>query len=219
MMFYLGIVPSSSLLDALHQARAQQRTGVPLAPLRDHVLEQLQHELPHAFLSQCAEQLPSHHKAEPLVKLCHYIQLNLQQLFHALEYEDQQHNAKACIQFWAKSLFKDLHGQTRIGIHLDPRLATNLLHYFKHMQLGHSIDAAALTECYKQCADALLKHFLHDFLLCLDLNMQNAKHAELGRRRLMIAIHEALDRVVPCLNRQQLKVMAYYYQDLLHGQS
>ncbi|MCY1452987.1 hypothetical protein D9M71_699530 [compost metagenome] len=121
---------------------------------------------------------------------------------------------KQSVEFSEKSLFKDPQGQYKVGVNLDAGLVTNLKHNFAELEAGNDINKAALAELYKQFGDAMIKHFMSDFNKTLDLGMIKRKAADIGAAAVTKAVHIAIDKLIPSLNRTELKAMAEYHDGL-----
>ena len=121
---------------------------------------------------------------------------------------------KQSVEFSEKSLFKDPQGQYKVGVALDAGLVTNLsiiLPSFKRVMI---LIKAALAELYKQFGDAMVRHFMSDFNKTLDLGMIKRKAADIGAAAVTKAVHIAIDKLIPSLNRTELKAMAEYHDGL-----
>ncbi len=90
---------------------------------------------------------------------------------------------------------------------------TNLKHNFAELQAGNDINKAALAELYKQFGDAMVRHFMSDFNKTLDLACKR-KAADIGAAAVTKAVHIAIDKLIPSLNRTELKAMAEYHDGL-----
>jgi hypothetical protein len=118
------------------------------------------------------------------------------------------------IAFSEQSLFKDPQGQWRLGQSLDDSLVTTLKHQFAQIQAGEKINLHALAESYKMFAEATVRHYMHDFNHTLDLGMIKRKASDLGCAAVIKAVHIAIDKIIPHLNKHELKALAEYHNGL-----
>lgn len=212
---FFGFVPSSALLTQLQKGSAHKTSAEPLYVMRDQTAFLILDELLHTLLTELATRWSQSEKSEAALKLAAYIKATMTALYQQLLQAVPNQVAKTSIGFFKKTCFKADDAQYRVGIPLDPRLSTNLMHYFDEIRLGHSINPAALSECYKQFAEALVRHFLYDFHRSLALDMQHTKIADRHQSILIQSIHISIEKMISTLNRKELKVLAEYHGSLL----
>ena len=123
---------------------------------------------------------------------------------------------KQSIEFSERSLFKDPQGQYRVGTALDASLVTNLKNSFAQIQAGEQMDKKVLAEQYKQFAEATVRHFMTDFNKTLDLGMIKRKASDIGAAAVIKAVHIAIDKIIPSLNKIELKALAEYHDGLFY---
>ena len=94
---------------------------------------------------------------------------------------------------------------------------TNLKQSYAEIKAGNDINKAALTESYKQFAEATVRHFMSDFNKTLDLGMIKRKAADLGAAAVTKAVHIAVDKIIPNLNKAELRALSEYHDTLFHA--
>lgn len=82
-------------------------------------------------------------------------------------------------------------------------LVTNLKTTFAEIKAGNDINKAALTELYKQFAEATVRHFMTDFNKTPDLGMIKRKAADIGAAAVIKAVHIAADKIIPNLTKDE----------------
>lgn len=192
---------------------ANKNSSEPLYPLRDKIALQLNEEIIENVIYSVSTTFPASEKRY-CRKLAGYVKSTVAVLLKQLLSKAPNDVVKQSVEFSEKSLFKDPQGQYKVGVALDAGLVTNLKHNFAELQAGNDINKAALAELYKQFGDAMVRHFMSDFNKTLDLGMIKRKAADIGAAAVTKAVHIAIDKLIPSLNRTELKAMAEYHDGL-----
>ena len=174
-------------------------------------------EIIDAILTELVRRFPASDKRDTAEKLAGYIKSTVAVLLKQLMSKSSNDVVKQSIEFSEKSLFKDAEGNFRVGEHLDASLVTNLKQSYAEIKAGNDINKAALTESYKQFAEATVRHFMSDFNKTLDLGMIKRKAADLGAAAVTKAVHIAVDKIIPNLNKAELRALAEYHDTLFHA--
>ena len=211
-----GFIPSAELLTSIQTAQENKNSSEPLYPLRDKIALLINEEIIDAILTELVHHFPASDKRDTAEKLAGYIKSTVAVLLKQLMSKSPNDVVKQSIEFSEKSLFKDAEGNLRVGEHLDAGLVTNLKHSYAEIKAGNDVNKAALTESYKQFAEATVRHFMSDFNKTLDLGMIKRKAADLGSAAVTKAVHMAVDKIIPNLNKAELLALAEYHDTLFH---
>ena len=171
-------------------------------------------EIIHAILVELVHRFPASEKRVTAEKLAGYIKSTVAVLLKQLLGKSSNDVVKQSIEFSEQSLFKDPQGQYRVGTPLKAELVTNLKNNFAEIKSGNEINRAALSELYKQFAEAAVRHFMNDFNKTLDLGMIKRKASDLGSSAVIKAIHIAVDKLIPNLSKEELLALAEYHDTL-----
>jgi len=215
-MPFFGFIPSEELLTSIQTAQEKKNSSEPLYPLRDKTALLINEEIIDAILTELVRRFPASDKRDTAEKLAGYIKSTVAVLLKQLLSKAPNDVVKQSIEFSEKSLFKDAEGNFRVGEPLDASLVTNLKNSFAEIKAGNQVDKLALTELYKQFGEATVRHFMNDFNKTLDLGMIKRKAADIGSAAVIKAIHIAVDKLIPNLNKDELKVLAEYHDTLFH---
>lgn len=215
-MPFFGFIPSTALLENIHYGLAHKHSSEPLYLVRDKSALMINDEILDALLTELVQRFPQNEKSDTALKLAGYIKSTVAVLLKQLLSKAPNQDVKASIDFSAQSLFKTEDKQYRIGMTLDPRLYTNMNHYFQELKAGQKIDRIALSESYKQFAEAVVRHFMYDFNQTLALGMFKAKAADLGSSAVIKTVHITIDKMIPNLNSKELRALADYHSTLFH---
>ncbi|ENV56594.1 hypothetical protein [Acinetobacter soli] len=213
-MPFFGFTPSEALLKNIQTGIEKKNSSEPLYPLRDQVALQINDEIIDALLIELVRRFPESDKRETAEKLAGYVKSTVAVLLKQLLSKAPNDVVKQSIEFSERSLFKTTEGEYKVGESLDPGLVTNLKHSFAEIQAGNAVDKQALAELYKQFADATIRHFMIEFNKTLDLGMIKRKAADIGAAAVTKAVHIAIDKLIPNLNRLELKALAEYHDTL-----
>ncbi|MEB3753986.1 hypothetical protein [Acinetobacter sp. MD2(2019)] len=213
-MAFFGFIPSENLLQKVQTSIAQKNAKSPLYPLRDEIALHVNEEIIDAILTNVVRHFPPSEKKETAEKLASFVKSSVAVLLKQLLSKASNDVVQQSIAFSEQSLFQDPQGQLRMGETLDPRLVTNLKHYFQQIQSGERIDIHAFAENYKVFAEATVNHFMHDFHRTLDLGMIKRKAADIGCSAVIKAVHIAIDKVFVHLTKDELKVLAQHHDEL-----
>ncbi|MDV2468579.1 hypothetical protein QR674_06250 [Acinetobacter chinensis] len=215
-MPFFGFIPSEALLDNIQQGQQKKNSSEPLYPLRDQTALLINDEILDAILTSLVRRFPASDKRDTAEKLAGYIKSTVAVLLKQLLSKAPNDVVKQSIEFSERSLFKDAEGNFRVGETLDAGLVTNLKTTFAEIKAGNDINKAALTELYKQFAEATVRHFMTDFNKTLDLGMIKRKAADIGAAAVIKAVHIAADKIIPNLTKDELAVLAEYHDTLFH---
>ena len=216
-MPFFGFIPSAELLSSIQTAQGKKNSSEPLYPLRDKTALLINEEIIDAILTELVRRFPASDKRDTAEKLAGYIKSTVAVLLKQLMSKSSNDVVKQSIEFSEKSLFKDAEGNFRVGEHLDASLVTNLKQSYSEIKAGNDINKAALTESYKQFSEATVRHFMSDFNKTLDLGMIKRKAADLGAAAVTKAVHIAVDKIIPNLNKAELRALAEYHDTLFHA--
>ncbi len=215
-MPFFGFIPSAELLTSIQTAQEKKNSSEPLYPLRDKTALLINEEIIDSILTELVRRFPASDKRDTAEKLAGYVKSTVAVLLKQLLGKSSNDVVKQSIEFSEKSLFKDAAGNFRVGESLDSSLVTNLKNSFAEIKAGNEINKAALTESYKQFAEATVRHFMNDFNKTLDLGMIKRKAADLGSAAVIKAVHIAVEKIIPHLNKDELLVLAEYHDTLFH---
>ena len=216
-MPFFGFIPSTELLQTIQTAQQKKDSSEPLYPLRDKTALLINDEIIDAILTELVRRFPPSDKRDTAEKLAGYITSTVAVLLKQLLGKSSNDVVQASIQFSEKSLFKDAEGQFRVGEALDASLVTSLKYNYAEIKAGNEVDKAALTELYKQFAEATVRHFMNDFNKTLDLGMIKRKAADIGSAAVIKAVHIAANKIIPNLTKDELLALAEYHDTLFHA--
>ena len=215
-MPFFGFIPSAELLTSIQTGQEKKNSCEPLYPLRDKTALLINDEIIDGILTELIRRFPPSDKRDTAEKLAGYIKSTVAVLLKQLMGKSSNDVVKQSIEFSEKSLFKDAAGNFRVGETLDANLVTNLKNSYAEIKAGNDVNKAALAELYKQFADATVHHFMNDFNKTLDLGLIKRKAADFGSTAVIKAVHIAVDKIIPNLNKDELLVLAEYHDTLFH---
>ena len=215
-MPFFGFIPSAELLTSIQTTQEKKNSSEPLYPLRDKTALLINEEIIDSILTELVRRFPASDKRDTAEKLAGYIKSTVAVLLKQLMGKSSNDVVKQSIEFSEKSLFKDAQGNFRVGEHLDAGLVTNLKQSYAEIKAGNEVNKAALIESYKQFAEATVRHFMSDFNKTLDLGMIKRKAADIGSAAVIKAVHIAVDKIIPNLNKAELLALAEYHDTLFH---
>ncbi len=215
-MPFFGFIPSAELLTSIQTGQEKKNSSEPLYPLRDKTALLINDEIIDGILTELIRRFPPSDKRDTAEKLAGYIKSTVAVLLKQLMGKSSNDVVKQSIEFSEKSLFKDAAGNFRVGETLDANLVTNLKNSYAEIKAGNDVNKAALAELYKQFAEATVHHFMNDFNKTLDLGMIKRKAADFGSTAVIKAVHIAVDKIIPNLNKDELLVLAEYHDTLFH---
>jgi hypothetical protein len=215
-MPFFGFIPSAELLTSIQTGQEKKNSSEPLYPLRDKTALLINDEIIDGILTELIRRFPPSDKRDTAEKLAGYIKSTVAVLLKQLMGKSSNDIVKQSIEFSEKSLFKDAAGNFRVGETLDANLVTNLKNSYAEIKAGNDVNKAALAELYKQFADATVHHFMNDFNKTLDLGLIKRKAADFGSTAVIKAVHIAVDKIIPNLNKDELLVLAEYHDTLFH---
>ena len=215
-MPFFGFIPSAELLTSIQTGQEKKNSSEPLYPLRDKTALLINDEIIDGILTELIRRFPPSDKRDTAEKLAGYIKSTVAVLLKQLMGKSSNDVVKQSIEFSEKSLFKDAAGNFRVGETLDANLVTNLKNSYAEIKAGNDVNKAALAELYKQFADATVHHFMNDFNKTLNLGIIKRKAADFGSTAVIKAVHIAVDKIIPNLNKDELLVLAEYHDTLFH---
>ncbi len=213
-MPFFGFVPSEELLKNIQTGIEKKNSNEPLYPLRDQTALLINEEIIDTLLVELVRRFPESDKRDTAEKLAGYVKSTVAVLLKQLLSKADNNIVRASVEFSERSLFKDPQGQFRVGESLDANLITNLKNSFAEVASAGDTNRAVLSEQMKQFADATINHFMRDFNKTLDLGMIKRKGADIGAAAVGKAVHIAIDKLIPSLNKVEIKAVAEYYDTL-----
>ncbi|MBF7681991.1 hypothetical protein I2F27_01385 [Acinetobacter sp. B5B] len=212
-MAYFGFSPSNQLLERTQQF-ISKRNNVDLHQLRNDIALAINQEIIDTLVTQVVINFPASEKKETAAKLAHFIQSSVAVLLKQLLGKSDTESLKQSIAFSKQSLFKTTQNEDKIGHQLPQDIVINLKQHFDDLKLGKRVNTDLLTADYKLFADEVIRHFMHKFYQTLNLGMIKRKTADIGCITTTKAIHVAIDKIIPQLNKAELKVLAEQHDAL-----
>ncbi|MEG0344484.1 MAG: hypothetical protein RR633_20030 [Acinetobacter sp.] len=213
-MPFFGFVPSEELLRNIQTGIEKKNSNEPLYPLRDQTALLINDEIIDAILIELVRRFPPSDRRDTAEKLAGYVKSTVAVLLKQLLSKADNEVVRQSINFSENSLFKDPQGQPRVGANLNANLVTNMKHSFAEILENGDIDRGVLSEQYKQFADASINHFMREFNKTLDLGMIKRKASDIGAAAVTKAVHIAVDKLIPNLNKDEIKALAEYHSTL-----
>ena len=213
-MPFFGFVPSEELLKNIQTGIEKKNSNEPLYPLRDQTALLINDEILDAVLIELVRRFPASDKRDTAEKLAGYVKSTVAVLLKQLLSKADNDVVRQSIEFSERSLFKTPEGQIRVGVELSSSLVTNLKNSFAEIKENGDINRAVLSEQYKQFADATINHFMRDFNKTLDLGMIKRKASDIGAAAVTKAVHIAVDKLIPNLNKIEISAIAEYHDTL-----
>ncbi|MBJ8552732.1 hypothetical protein [Acinetobacter bereziniae] len=213
-MPFFGFVPSEELLKNIQTGIEKKNSNEPLYPLRDQTALLINEEIIDTLLIELVRRFPASDKRDTAEKLAGYVKSTVAVLLKQLLSKADNDVVRQSVDFSERSLFKDPQGQYRVGVNLDPNLVINLKNSFAEVQANGDVNRTVLAEQFKQFADATTNHFMRDFNKTLDLGMIKRKAADIGTAAVGKAVHIAIDKLIPNLNKDEIAAVAEYYDTL-----
>ena len=213
-MSYFGFIPSESLLKGIQTGIEKKKSNEPLYPLRDQTALAINEEIINAILVELVRRFPASDKRDTAEKLAGYVKSTVAVLLKQLLSKADNDVVRQSIEFSERSLFKTPAGHSVVGVELSSSLVTNLKNSFAEIKENGDINRAVLSEQYKQFADATINHFMRDFNKTLDLGMIKRKASDIGAAAVTKAVHIAVDKLIPNLNKIEISAIAEYHDTL-----
>ena len=213
-MPFFGFVPSEELLKNIQTGIEKKNSNEPLYPLRDQTALLINEEILNAVLIELVRRFPASDKRDTAEKLAGYVKSTVAVLLKQLLSKADNDVVRQSIEFSERSLFKTPEGQVRVGVELSASLVTNLKNSFAEIKENGDINRAVLSEQYKQFADTTINHFMRDFNKTLDLGMIKRKASDIGAAAVTKAVHIAVDKLIPSLNKVEIIAIAEYHDTL-----
>lgn len=213
-MAYFGFTPSPELLSKVQTLIAKKNSSEKLYEYRDEIALMINQEIIDALLGNVVKNFPPSDKKETAEKLARFIQSSVAVLLKQLLGKASNATVQQSITFSKKSLFQNHAKAYFIGETLDRPIVINLKQSFAALKAGEKVDLTLLAEDYKLFADETIRHFMHDFYQTLDLGMIKRKTADIGCTATTKAVRIAIDKIIPHLNKDELKVLAMHHDQL-----
>lgn len=215
---FFGFIPSPSLLSDIQQAQRSRDASEPMYPLRDKIALALNDELLDRVLSDGLQEFPPSDRKDTAEKLVGYVKSTVRALLGQLLSKTPNEKIVASLDFIEGSIYHDESGQLRVGAPLDSTLVAQMQSNFAAILAGENPSQIkpALTEQYKKFADMMVKHFMVDFNKTLDLGMIKRKAADVGAGVVTKAVHIAINKLIPNLTDEELKILAKHHSQLIH---
>ena len=213
---FFGFIPSPSLLSDIQQAQRSRDASEPLYPLRDKIAFALNDELLDRILSDGLKEFPPSDRKDTAEKLVGYVKSTVRALLGQLLGKTTNDKLAPSLDFIEASIYHDERGQLRVGAPLDSALVGQMQSNFAAILAGENPSKPALTEQYKKFADMMVKHFMVDFNKTLDLGMIKRKAADVGAGVVTKAVHIAINKLIPNLTDEELKILAKHHSQLIH---
>ena len=216
---FFGFIPSETLLTDIQYALDNRDSSDPLYPLRDKIALKMVDEILQNVMADLLHKFPASDKKETAEKLMGYVKATVNALLKTLLGKADNAQVQKSIDFLEQSLLTDAQGQQRIGTHLPADLVASLKEQFTALlnEGNHRELRLSLKEDYKKYADLMILHFLINFTKTLDLGMIKRKAADLAASGVTKAIHIAIDKLFPTLNKDELKVIAETHGEFFHS--
>lgn len=213
-MPFFGFVPSEELLRNIQTGIEKKNSNEPLYPLRDQTALLINDEIIDAILIELVRRFPPSDRRDTAEKLAGYVKSTVAVLLKQLLSKADNEVVRQSITFSESSLFRDPQDQLRVGAGLNANLVANMKHSFAEILENGDINRGVLSEQYKQFADAAINHFMREFNKTLDLGMIKRKAADIGAAAVTKAVHMAVDKLIPNLNKEEIKALAEYHSTL-----
>ena len=215
---FFGFIPSPSLLSDIQQAQRSRNASEPMYPLRDSIALAMNDELLDRVFSDGLKEFPPSDRKDTAEKLVGYVKSTVRALLNQLLSKTPNEKIVASLDFIEGSIFHDESAQLRVGAPLDSTLVAQMQSNFAAILAGEdqSKIKPVLTEQYKQFADLMVKHFMVDFNKTLDLGMIKRKAADVGAGVVSKAVHIAINKLIPNLTDEELKILAKHHSQLIH---
>lgn len=216
-MPFFGFLPTEKLFNNIQLGIQKKNAEELLYPIRDETALLINDEIINAILTEVIHRFPLSDKRETAEKLAGFIQSTVAVLLKQLLNKSPNEVVQRSIAFSETSLFTDHNGQVRIGVALSAQLVEQLKNNFAEILSGNDVNRTALSELYKQFADATIQHFMIEFNKTLDLGLIKRKAADLATSAVTKAVHIAIDRLIPHLSKEELHALAEYHDTLFYA--
>lgn len=213
---FFGFIPSETLLADMKHAQASRHSAEPLYPLRDKIALKMVDEILENIIAKLLHQFPASEKKDTAEKLMGYVKATVGTLLKTLLSKADNTQVQKSIDFLEQSLFVDPEAKERVGTTLPADLITGIQNNFNALlnDGDHRAIRLVLKEQYKQFADLMILHFLINFNKTLDLGMIKRKASDIAAAGVTKAVHMAIDKLFPTLNKEELKIVAQYHGQL-----
>lgn len=211
-MRYFAFQPSDNLRHEIEQIiQHQHNPETELYHLRDNLTFRMNDEIIDALLIGLIRVLPESEKRNIAEKLANTVKTTVYTLLNQLLVKADNQAVQASIQFMQQS-YLHIEQKSLFGTALDETLVEQLLQHYEQIEHNISIDKNALSQSYKQFADAIIQRFMIDFNHTLNLGLIKRKASDLAASATIKAIHMAIDKIIPQLQDAELKIMANYHR-------
>lgn len=218
-MAYFIFTPSDNLKHEIEQIiQHQHSTDIELYPLRDNLAFRMNDELIDTLLTGLVQVLPASEKRNIAEKLASTVKTTVYTLLNQLLSKADNQTVQPSIQFVQNSYYQ-FNGQPKFGMPLDAQLVENLLNDYDDIHDGKAIDKQQFVNQYKLFAEQVIQHFMIDFNQTLNLGLIKRKASDLATSATIKATHLAIDKMIPQLKDDELRIMADYHRQFLEQSS
>ncbi|MDO4222946.1 MAG: hypothetical protein Q4D05_02825 [Acinetobacter sp.] len=208
-MSYFAFTPSPHLQQQIQHIFNQRHHSEALYPLRNALILQMNDEIVAQLLTGLIQRLPASEKRNIAEKLAHTVQSTVHTLLNQLLGKADNDTVQQSLAFVERSQFQ---GTQAIGFHLPADFVAQMLQFYQQILQEQSVDVSALAQHYKTFASALIQHFMIDFNHTLGLGLIKRKASDLAAATVIKAVHLAIDKIIPHLQHDELKILANYHQ-------
>lgn len=212
---FFGFTPSERLSQDIDLILKQRHSSEPLYPLRDQIALKLNEEIIDNLLLDLVKAFPSSDKRETAEKLGGFIKSTVATMLKQLLSKSSNESIQKSIEFIQHSTFTDQNGQRKLGVALPPELVTNLKLNLQSVLDGqHEQVKPVLTRLYQEFAHEAVRHFMTDFNKTLELGMIKRKIAEVAASAVTKGADIGINKLVPNLNKDELRVLAQHHNEM-----
>ena len=219
MTSYFGFAPSAQLQQEIEVTRQKAKlgSGEPLYPHRDTIAQAVNAELIEHTLVRLVVDLPPNDKKDTMLKLANFIKEKSGALLGSLLGKADNKQVLQSIDFLEQSAHKNAQGENRVGFAIPDSLYDQLQASFAGVANGdYRNQRDALKTQFKLLTDLTIKHYMEEFNKTLDLGMMKRGLAGAAKGVISTAVHVAIDKLIPALNEDELKIFTSHYAQLLY---
>jgi hypothetical protein len=220
MSSYFGFIPSAALQSHIETARQKVALGgsESLYPYRDAVAKGVNDELIINALVNLVADLPANDKKDTMLKLANFIKNQSGSLLSSLLNKADNKDVMKSVDFLNKSAHNDAQGHSRIGFVIPDALYAQMQASFAGVQAGdYRNQRDALKTQFRLLTDLCIKHYMEEFNKTLDLGMLKRGLAGTAKGVISTAVHVAIDKLIPALNEEEMKIFTSHYNTLLYS--
>lgn len=219
MTSYFGFAPSAQLQQEIEVTRQKAKlgSGEPLYPHRDAIAQGVNAELIEHTLVRLVVDLPPNDKKDTMLKLANFIKEKSGALLGSLLGKADNKQVLQSIDFLEQSAHKNAQGENRVGFVIPDSLYDQLQASFAGVANGdYRNQRDALKTQFKLLTDLTIKHYMEEFNKTLDLGMMKRGLAGAAKGVISTAVHVAIDKLIPALSEEELKIFTSHYGQLLY---